>query len=610
MSKSNMKKRTLLIFLSVAVLFSLALAISAQTTETKSKVNDALSCLNNEIDDCSSLSLEEKIFSALATGKCVNEIRDESNDDECWPSGSCNVRTTSLATLALSQSGINTEDAEEWLLDQEETPTGLIWYLQIDSPEATSCELSYGGSRYTVNIAEDKSLSSSAGTCLARAQSNYWLRVSDSCYGTKFSITCDDQFTTTKLYQRQGIQTIYISENSKTSSGGDGGEIIEEFNSSCFGKGSCDYESSLWATLVLDSVEEDVGSYLPYLITMKDIPANSKYLPDAFLYGLTSSAEYREDLFQEQKSVNNQKYWDQNSGKGRYYDTALALLPFGGENPQAKLDTEDWLFDTQEESGCWNSESVRDTAFVLYSVFDSFLDSGSNNLISCEAAGFYCMSGISCTQAGGSPLSGYYCSSGVCCDEELTFPTCGEQGGEICSSGETCNDGSVVDSSDISSGEVCCIGGTCIDKEPDTPINDCENSGGICKSACTSNEEEISETCAFSSDVCCVRRNNNQGNFAWLWILSVLIVLVLLGIIFRDKIRKLFLKMTSKFKKKGGGRSSGKFGPGRPPGRPPSTALRNMAPKRPIPQTQKSPRNKKPSTEINSVLSKLREMGK
>ena len=44
------------------------------------KVDKAYSCLNEKIDDktCEVLSSEEKVFSLLATGKCKNEVLEDS----------------------------------------------------------------------------------------------------------------------------------------------------------------------------------------------------------------------------------------------------------------------------------------------------------------------------------------------------------------------------------------------------------------------------------------------------------------------------------------------------------------------------------------------------
>jgi hypothetical protein len=127
-----MKKRVLLSVLVVVIFFSFVFMVSAQVNGTA--VSDALACLDDKVGDCSSLSPEEQIFTALATGQCINEVQESASNGECWPSGSCDIRMTALAVLALSQSGRQTADAEEWLLSQRQVPSELIWYLQVENP--------------------------------------------------------------------------------------------------------------------------------------------------------------------------------------------------------------------------------------------------------------------------------------------------------------------------------------------------------------------------------------------------------------------------------------------------------------------------------------------
>jgi hypothetical protein len=610
-----MKKSVLLGVLSVMILFSSAYAISAQVNGTQSIVNDALSCLNDKVDDCSALSLEEQIFSALATGKCVSEIQESASNDECWPSGACNVRMTALATLALNKAGRQTDEAEAWLLSRRETPSDLIWYLQIENPAGdTSCTISYDENPYNIILGEDKKINVNAGTCLTRSQNSYWLRVSPSCYGTEFTITCDEQFLTSKLYQRQGDSTIYVSESSNSASAG--GTVSDEVNSFCFGTGSCDYEASLWASLVLDSVGsgENTTYYLPYLTVLRNLPSSDDYLPDAFLYALTSSVEYSENLFGMQKTVNGQKYWDQNSGEGRFYDTAVALLPFQGESPAEKTNSEVWLSSVQDADGCWNNGNIRDTAFILYSVFGKSA-TPSTDTLGCESSGFYCLSSLSCGEAGGEALEGYSCSTGICCSQDLTFPTCAEQDGTVCNSGEVCEGGSTAGASDLLSGQICCIAGTC--NEPSQEISDCELAQGVCRaSSCRSGEQEIFESCDFSSDVCCIPGTSGGKSYWWIWVLSILIILAVLGIIFREKLKRLWFRIKSKFKK--GGKGPQRPGPRGPPGPPPFGPGMTPRPVRrvtsPIPKkatTKKIPgRSRRSQTELDTVLKKLKDIGK
>lgn len=578
---------TLMFFL---ILVSLTSLISSQEEcDEDCKVDKAYSCLDEKVGDCSTLTSEEKVFSLMALGKCKDNVLSDSNYKS-------NIKFTSQAILGLKGIKASTDEAKNWLSSENTTSTDIIWYLQIESNEATSCTIKYDTSSYTINIGEDKKLSANAGTCLTRANENYWLKVSqtEACYDKEFSISCDKSFSTNWLYQKKNSDTIYVSGTTNTAS--KDGIITEKINSLCFGKGtSCDYEGSLWAALALDPLDYDVSPFLPYLIIMADETGNKKYIPEAFLYILIG--EFSSDLLAKQKTVNEQYYWDESGDK--YYDTALALYPFQYETPEQKTLSKNWLLEVQTEEGCW--DNTRNTAFILHSLWPdkSPIAPGIGEEIDCEDAGYFCLSSINCEEAGGNILD-YSCAGVyICCSKNLEKPTCAGQEGEICTKDETC-DGTTIDASDLGYKEVCCIG-SCEEKEK---ISDCELAGGTCRMSCYSNEKEIFKSCEISSDVCCVVKEKEKKGYAWIIIFSVLIFLVVLGIIFRKKLRMFWFKFKSRFK---GGK------PSAPPPRgfplPPGAVFPRAPIGRPLPPRRFIPRPK-PREEVSEVLKKLKEMGK
>ncbi|RLG15534.1 hypothetical protein DRN69_02850 [Candidatus Pacearchaeota archaeon] len=596
----------ILIFIFLASLFFVA-SQEDVTCDEDCKVDKAYSCIEEKAKDCSKLSTEEKIFSLWATGKCKDELLADSNNNECWPKESCEIKTTAQAILALKNIGTSTTESESWLLSKNQSTLDLIWYLQIDSAEETTCTISYSGASYTVEIGTDKKISSNAGNCLGLAQDGYWLRVSSACYDKEFSISCDKSFVTSLLYQTQN-SPIYVSETTNSASAG--GTLTEKINSFCFGKEDCDYEGSLWAALALDSSGQDVSAFLPYLITMAD--TNEKNLPEAFLYMLTG--EFRSELLAKQKNVNDNYYWDESGNK--FYDTALALYPFQYETPEQKIKSKEWLLKegVQGEDGCWNNGNLRDTAFILYSVWGSRAIS-SEELIDCEEAGYYCISSMSCEEVNGDVLQDYGCAGiYVCCTENLKQKTCFEQGGEICSFEEVC-DGSMIEASDLESGEICCVGTCKVESKPE--VSDCELAGGICRiNKCYEDEKESSELCEFKSDVCCIKTitgaEPRKKNYTGIIIFIILIILVVLGIIFKDKLRAFWFKLKSQF---GKGKSKPGPKPGGPPGpfspMPSLQRQRTPTPRRILPSQRRPPvrRPRKPK-ELDEVLKKLKEMGK
>jgi hypothetical protein len=605
MKKRVMKLISLIIFLFALSIMNIYLVLAAEN-DTASRGYD---CLEEKVEGkCSSLTTEEKIFSLLAIGECEDELLSDSLNEECWPKGSCKIKMTAQAILALNEREVDVNDSSDWLLSQKMVPTGIDWLLQIETSNPSKCTISYSGASYSVIIGKDKKLSSSAGSCLSLFDEDYWLRISSSCYQTEFQISCNSSFSTNLLYKEQSSSIIYVSQ--ETNSASAEGKTKEKVDSYCFKQGtSCDYEGSLWAAMVLNSLDNDVSSFLPYLVT--GVEKNQQYLPEVFLYALLGES-YRNEILMKQKE---DKYWGESGDK--FYDTALALLPFQYEELLQKDGSIQWLGEIQGKDGCW--QNTRNTAFILYSLWPKEEPTPTPTVEDCEDEGNFCMSATSCQEADGTELDlgGCFGINSVCCTQEIKPKSCEEQNGEICDSDETCIDGTEIDADDLSSGETCCIGGEC---EKQLVASECEDYGDSCKSSCLSDEEETEREC-FDNDICCTEKAQPpKPKYIWIIILSILIFIVAMCIVFRKKLKLLF----AKFRKKGKHPGPGHFGgmpPSMPPrGFPPHLGLpqrilpRRVFPSRPshatVPRRPvgKSPTSK-PKSEINEVLKKLKEMG-
>lgn len=576
--------------------------------EFDDQIDKAYNCLINKVKDCpSSLSFEEKVFSLLAVGECYDEILDSSRNDECWPSSSCSLKNTAQTILALDNTGSSTEKAEDWLLSQKTTPTNVIWYLQIESNSATRCTISYSGSSHVVDLREDKRISSSAGGCLSLSEGGYWFRISPNCYETEFQISCSNNFFTSLLYKRQDSSTIYVSDTITSASAE--GTTTEKINSFCFQQGgACNYEGSLWAALALKFKGHDVSSFIPYLVTMSE--DNIRELPEAFLYYLTGYQDFRLKLLNKQIAG----YWSVSGDK--FYDTALAVYSLGYQEPVEKTNAKEWLLEVQDSDGCWKG-NIRNTAFILHSIWPrSIYDIDDSEGLDCVDEGYYCMSSADCLSGTGELLSGYDCATPYrCCSQPKELKSCDDLGGEICNSNENCQgvNSRTPEASDTSFGQVCCVGGSCQIKEDET---ECERFGGSCKSICGSGEEENSDDCGDSLLVCCEDSDEEEDSSSlWLWIivLGILILLVVLAIIFRDKLKVFWMRTKSKF---GKGSSSGRPGPRGPPGfPPPSSSIPMRGPPRRIIPNMSPPRNQqrnsqKSPSDVDDVLKKLKDLGK
>ena len=588
----------LIIFL-ISMLFVYALP-GIIADEIDDKLNASYTCLENKVkDNCNALSSEEKIFSLLAIEECREEVLADSADNECWPGSGCRIKTTAQAILALDKINVDVSSAAAWLLSQNTIPSGIDWYLEIESTGAAACTITYDGNSYSVSIGADKKINTRAGNCLRLSEApfaDYWLKISPDCYNKEFDVSCNQSFLTTLLYKKSDSPVIYVSD--KTSSASADGTTTEKVDFSCFRQGgTCDYEGSLWAAFVLNYLGEDISSYKPYLVTMAE--DNPQYLPESFLYLIESSdTNFRTILLSKQQSS---KWWSVSGDK--YYDTALALLAFQDESPQEKTNSRNWLLNVRDSEGCWQG-NIRNTAFILYSVWPEYFtgtgvtEEGTDSL-TCEDAGGYCIFETSCLDIGGSELSAYsFSCSGtkICCDKSPSSQTCSEIGGEICASDETCSIPTVetLDTYDCCTGYCESVG---------VSQSECESHGGTCRDSCLSDEKENSDQCDYIGEVCCVAvttGDDEDKSYWWIWVLLILIVLVVIGIIFRDKLRPVWLRMKSKFKRKP------KTGPG--------LALTKVSVRpvhrRVLPHARRPAPARKPKSEVDDVLKKLKEIGK
>ncbi len=503
-----MKRSVLLSILIISLIF-IPLIIA---DEVDDKINNAYTCLENKVaGNCNSLSSEEKIFSLLAIEECKDEVISNSANNECWPSSGCNLKTTAQAVLALDNVGFDLTNATTWLLSQNTIPLGIEWYLEIESTEATTCTIVYSDNSYSINIGADKKINTGAGNCLSLSEvpyEDYFLEVDSSCYNKEFEISCDQSFLTTLLYKKSDSPIIYVSD--KTSSASASGTTTEKVDFSCFKQGNtCNYEGSLWAAFVLNYLDEDISSYKPYLVTMAE--DNLQYIPEAFLYLIEpSDTNFRTILLSKQQSS---KWWSASGDK--YYDTALALLPFQDENPIEKTNSKNWLLDVQDSEGCWQG-NIRNTAFILYSIWPEYF-------VSSAVCGDGIIEGTEeCDD--GNIVSGDGCSS-TCQIESESEAICGDgiiEGTEECESSNL-NNTNCTDLGYTGGNLSCYAPGTtnecmfntseCIGDT--SGILDCDDIGGYCIFETSCSDIGGSELSAYSfscsgTKICCDTSPSSQ----------------------------------------------------------------------------------------------------
>ena len=530
-------KKVMGFILLITVLFSISFIHASEEDD----VEKAYQCLQNRITakGCSAMTVEEKAFSLLALqdfGTCKNELKSNQGTT---------IKQKSLSLLALKAVGENTTSIENYLLSQKIIPSGISWYLQVETKGAASCEAFYDNSMKTFSIAANKKLSGNAGGCLSAGpniKNGYWFLIAPSCHGKTFEISCDSdgRFLTNLLYQEDGSTTIFVSEDTHTAPSG--GVTLEKIDSYCFRQGStsgststCDYEGSLWATLALDYVGKDVSSFIPYLMTKAE--SNVQLLPESFLYYLTEFPEYQSIIFDErQGKFSNNRYWSVSGDKA--YDTALALLPFRGQSLQQKTDAKESLLKLRDNNGCWSENAagtIKNTAFVLYSIWPELVPQApecTNNATCVDSlgAGAYCNSNGECVEGNQQQCTNNatcvtslnnpdaYCSNGVCYEPEdtgceSTAQCVSEHGaGWVCSSGHECileEDECTPATEDVDCGpEQRCTNGACEDR-PDVVVPICGD--GIIQQPNSNGFNELCDTTNLGAATSCSALGfNNQ----------------------------------------------------------------------------------------------------
>ena len=652
-----------------AVLFLISIfAVTGVLAAGTPDVSKAYTCLEHQIGNktCAKMSLEEQVFSVLSTGDCKNELLNNSlnNDRMCWPGTvggfSCDLQMTAEAVLALDSVGVNTTLPREWLMNQSGVSTDLNWFLEVDNtvngPE--SCNVTYldnpavsdSYTNYPFLINANKTLNSPAGSCLSLANDNYWFSISPSCYDRSFQIQCNSSFLSTLVYQDKNSQTYHISPNNQ---GATGSSISEHVNSFCFknSAGGCDYLGSLWSSLALSDAGQNISNFISYLTTLAS--SNPSSFPDSFLYMLTGNLEYETNILNLQTQILVTKppqylyykeyFWNNITGRGRYYDTALALLPFQSSSYSSlaqKVNTESWLASDQMSDGCWDNNQIVTNGFLLYSLWPH--QNGGNGTLTCSQAGYSCIANASlctgtvesqfpcsgsamccdttntggtsvCELSGNSCVSSSQCASGsvvsqysfsclganqVCCSNIVPQQACSQQSGgaTVCQSNQYCAGGTqLLNLPGLQSGQKCCLApGTCVNQNNNGGSGNntatCESNNGLCQSSCPSGYSATSSyTCSNSGDLCCMINSNPSSgsgtSYWWVWVLFVLVVLTVIAILYRDKIKEFLQKMQARKGSRGGaqGMNNGNLPPRFPPPYNRSPQIGSPVPRRILP---------------------------
>lgn len=656
-----MKKRVVIIPLLVIAVLMLTISplILAQTDEDLEIEKGYLWLINQVDGKWTTLDTETNALALLALSYDDRLATDGKNallakqnsKNACWPSASCKAKDTALSVLALNNLGVPVDDETEWLLGRE-VPfkvSGITWLLQVDSPGSANCSVIYGSKEYVLRINEDKTYGWEGGapSCLSLTDQNYWLKISSGCLDEVYSISCDATSIVSLPYRiGSGLSsTLYIpSETLFTPA-----DVL--IKTVCIREGAtCNYESTMWTAFALQQSGEEYTQLLPYLIGES---TNNKHLiPDSLLFLLTGKEEHAVELLKQQ---NRKGYWSEIRGKGKYWDTALAVKSLFDYAPENVTTAREWILDNQNSDGSFGTtRKMRDTSFVLNSLWPKAVAGGINDCgeiysyfcrTACESGeervSISCALGVCCKPSGSASCNDIEdCSKSECkgefvtdifgrrgqceltesiCDDSFDNDndglidnddpdctvTCFEIGGQECSFDEECD----VNTRRTLETDRCCTG-TCAPSQIT-----CGSQGG---EFCSTKNQRcdgsiVSASDASTSQFCCVGQCESKRS-AWPWIVILLIILGAGGFYLYKKgyLDKYFDQLSKYIKKKRPSKQPIERPTYRPPVRPYSHAAA-PEPHRPISKyysySRQSPRRigkTRTESELKKTIDKLK----
>ena len=275
--------------------------LKSDNVEKEFKINEAASLYYLDLEkkslpnDVESLSLMTAALYNSNIGRYnagKEMILGKSTNDGCWVSGStCNIKSTSLALIALAKSNSVTEKMKNWLLDAENNLDLGLWQLSLDSTSFDTCNLTINTKNKIVNI----------------SSGNNKLSLDNDDLNDKdladINIKCSINIQNPKIIHTY-LGKVYefpLSLNGNSAS-------ITLNNKKCFGivyRGECDAESTTYALLAIKALSlegKDSASWLE-----KNLNNNFER---AVTYLFTKTSSLKSWLENNQENLG---YWPSNS---------------------------------------------------------------------------------------------------------------------------------------------------------------------------------------------------------------------------------------------------------------------------------------------------------
>jgi len=467
-------------------------AQSVTQGENNAEIAQAYACVDDNIADSSSISLSEAVLAALSgsadggISAIADKIQTTFNDREvgtdCYAEtgSTCRIKDTAQVALAKMKMDEDVTGEIAWLESQTGAIQGFTWFLQItiENNLPGECLVRYQGADHTINVRDDLKIEGNPGSCLQLANSDYWLRISESCIDETIEISCGNgnftEFFTNLVYQKSGEATTFVSSTTNRKSAN--AFATEEISALCFKEGgNCDYEGSLWATFALYKAGKDTGSYAPFLRALST-GQNERYFPSAFLFRIIQDTsltdEQYNNILSEQRPgglfrVGNTPY-------NKFYDTALAMMALGSgsgaDATELRESAVPGLFSEQGGNGCFGNPT--DTAFILHAsgwsrdaLPEVCADEGERTSIEEPS----CCNGL--TELGDLTVDG----NGACVDGGGEYGYCADVDDLVCGDNENICNSQTDCEADVEANT--CLAGRWYAGDPVVAINTSEESG-------------------------------------------------------------------------------------------------------------------------------------
>ncbi len=347
-------------------------------------------------DDVQALSNIALLQGGTPRAGPIEALRDKEDAMGCWPRGSCRVKDSALATLALSLAGQDITKEVDWL--KKARVAGLSageWWVVVKANNNGTCEFSYPGGSKTYNL-QDEGLRLPSG---AFTRGQYYVSLNDLNPNLKtvlqptINVACDPSLSNpiiTLIFKPNTPANTFFIQRSDS-----GASAQLTIANACFGgqssAGPCNYESTAYATWALAEIGvmnadrtlslDNVGTHI-YLesqaLNKKNDPVALGLLNHILIKAGSAAPSFISDLVKLQRVDGS---WD-----GNIISTSVATFGLSGsDQSEAVTRGVTYLTSNVDTDGSWDG-SIEETSWALIAIHGGQLSrsviSGGNVAVS------------------------------------------------------------------------------------------------------------------------------------------------------------------------------------------------------------------------------------